>query len=289
VSAVGQRKAGRSEESLADRARRKTEEAADSRAFRGLVRAGFVARGVTYAVVGALALALAAGAGTGGTPANQQGALALVDQGWLGMLALIVIGAGLLAYALWKLLLGIVGRGPEGGGGTSGIDRLGNLAGGVAYVVFFALVVRILVKGGGGSSSGPRHEASGVLGWPGGPALVGLGGGVLIAVSAYQIYDAVSGNFAEEAKTGRMGKRERELFLTLGRLGLTARALVFALIGYFLVRTAIDYNSKAAVGVDGALARLHHQALGPWLVGLVAVGLLVFAVFSFLEARYRRL
>lgn len=289
MSALGQRKAGGTEESPAGRVRRRAENAADSRTFRWLVRAGFMARGVTYAVVGGLALALATGAGTGGTPASQQGALGLLDRGWLGKLALIVIGAGLLAYALWKLLQGILGRGPEGGGSSSGIDRLGNLAGGVAYIVFFALVVRILVKGGGGSSGGPRHEAAGVLGWPGGPVLVGLGGAILVGVSAYQIYDALTGNFAQEAKTGQMGQRERHLFLVIGRVGLTARALVFALIGYFLIRTAFDYNPKNAVGVDGALARLHHQTLGPWLVGLVAIGLLIFAVHSFFEARFRRL
>ncbi len=289
MSAVGQRKARGSEGSRGTRAQRKAERIADSLAFRWLVRAGFVARGVTYAVVGALALALAAGAGTGGTPANQQGALALLDRFWLGTLALIVIGAGLLAYALWKLLQGVVGRGPEGGGGSSGFERLANLAGGVAYIVFFALVVRILVSGGAGSSGGPQHEAAGLLGWPGGPVLVGLGGGVLIAVSAYQIYDAVSGNFAQEAKTGGMGKDERRLFLTLGRVGITARALVFVLIGYFLIRTALDYSPQTAVGVDGALLRLHQQTLGPWIVGLVAIGLLTFAVFSAFEARFRRL
>jgi hypothetical protein len=248
-----------------------------------------LARGVTYGVVGALALALAVGAGTGGTPANQQGALALLDQGWLGKLALIVIAAGLLAYASWKLLQGIFGRGPEGGGSDGVIDRVGNAAGGIAYLIFFAVAIRILASGGESSSSGPRHEAAGVLGWPDGPVLIGIGGAILIGVSAYQIHDGVTGNFAQEAKTGRMGKEQRRLYLLLGRVGLTARALVFALIGYFILRTAFDYNPKSAVGVDGALARLHHQTLGPWLVGLVAVGLLVFAVFSFFEARFRRL
>lgn len=118
---------------------------------------------------------------------------------------------------------------------------------------------------------------------------VPAGFGVLVAVSAYQIYDAISGNFAREQKDQHMGKDERRVFLLLGRVGLTARALVFVLIGYFVIRTAFDFNPKAAVGVDGALSRLHHQPLGPWLVGLVAVGLLVFATFSFFEARYRRL
>jgi hypothetical protein len=248
-----------------------------------------VSRGITYGVIGGLAVALAAGAGTDGTPANQQGALALIASGWLGKLALAVIAAGLLGYAMWKLSQSLLGGGPEGGGGSGTFDRLANAAGGTAYLLFFAVAVRILAQGGGGSSSGPQHEAAGVLGWPGGPALVGLGGGILIAVSVYQLYDGASGNFAQEAKTQNMGRNERHLFLVLGRVGISARALVFILIGYFLVRTAFDYNPKSAVGVDGTLARLHHQAFGPWLVGLVAVGLLVFAAFSLLEGRFRRL
>lgn len=289
MSVVGQRKAAGGKGSLTGKARRETRAAERSQPFRWLVRAGFLARGITYGIVGALALALAAGAGTDGTPASQQGALALLNQGWLGKVALAVIAAGVLAYALWKLTQGILGRGPEGGGGTSLIDRAGNVAGGIAYIVFFAVAVRILTGAGGSSSGGPQHEAAGVLGWPGGPILVGLGGGILVGVSAYQLYDGLSGNFAQEAKTGEMGREQRRLFLALGRIGLSARALVFVLIGYFLVRTAFDYNPSSAVGVDGALARLHHQTFGPWLVGLVGVGLIVFAAFSFLEGRFRRL
>src|SRR5437868_7439383 len=102
---------------IAAAARRETETIQRSVPFRWLVRAGFVARGVTYAVIGALALAIALGAGTMGTPANQQGALELIARTTLGRAALVVICAGLLAYALWKLSQGILGRGPEGGGG----------------------------------------------------------------------------------------------------------------------------------------------------------------------------
>ena len=64
---------------------------------------------------------------------------------------------------------------------------------------------------------------------------------------------------------------------------------MFVLVGYFLVKTAIDFNPHDAVGLDGALARVHHQPFGPWLLGLVAAGLLVFAAYSLFEARYRRL
>ena len=86
-----------------------------------------------------------------------------------------------------------------------------------------------------------------------------------------------------------MTRDEKRIFCTVARIGLISRAVVFALCGYFLAVSAINYDPGSAVGVDGALARLHHQVLGPWLLGIVGAGLLVFAGFSVYEARYRRL
>jgi hypothetical protein len=260
-----------------------------SRVFEWSVRAGFLSRALTYALIGALALALAVGAGTDGTAANQQGALTLIASAPVGRLALVVIAAGLLAYALWKLTQGVLGHGPEGGGGSSLFDRTANIGGGLVYLVFFAVAVRALVGDGGNDSGAPRHATAGVLGWPGGPLIIGAAGAVLLAISAFQIYDGLSGRFAQQAKTGRMSTRERDMFLLIGRVGLTARACVFGLVGYFLLKAAIAFDPRNAVGIDGALARLRHQDLGPLLLGIAAAGLLVFAAFSVLEARFRRL
>jgi hypothetical protein len=151
------------------------------------------------------------------------------------------------------------------------------------------IAIRVLTGTSGNSATEPKHATAGVLGWPGGQLIVGIGGGALIAISLYQLYDAFRGKFAKGVKTQRMGPTERRLFMALGYIGLAARAVVFGLIGYFLLRTAIDFDPTTAVGVDGALARLHHQPVGPEALGLVAVGLLTFSAFSMLEARYRRL
>jgi Domain of Unknown Function (DUF1206) len=272
-----------------DAARRETTTAERSRAFKWLVRLGFVARGITYGVIGALALALALGAGTLGEAPNQQGALALIARTTLGRLALIVICAALLAYALWKLSLGLFGHGPEGAGSLELKERVANMAAGVTYLVFFAVAIKVLTGSAGGASAEPRQTAAGVLGWPGGQLIVGIGGGALLAISLYQLYDAIRGGFAKEEKTESMRPDQRRLFMLVGRIGLTARALVFGVVGYFLTKTAIDFTPRTAVGIDGALSRLHREPYGPWLVALVAVGLLTFAAFSLFEAAYRRL
>lgn len=259
-----------------------------ARPLHWLVRAGFVARGLTYGIIGALALALALGA-AGGSETNQQGALGLIAKAPLGKVALIAVAVGLLAYALWKLTLSAIGTGPEGGGGDKATERLRNLAGGIVYCGFFAVAVGVVTGSGSNQSRQPSRTAAGVFSWPGGRWLVGLAGVGFILVCAVQAYEALNEKFLKENKTERMGSGGRDWFSVIGRIGIVSRALVFAIVGYFLLRSAIDYNPSKAVSVDGALHRVAQQPYGSWLLALVATGLIAFAVFSFVEARYRRL
>lgn len=281
--------AGATAERKAREVRRDTLGVERSRPFALLVRAGFVTRSVTYGVVGGIAMALAIGAGSAPAAPNQQGALALIASVPFGRVAVAVAAVGLLAYALWKLSRAAFGRGPEGGGGPDFKERISGAAGGVVYLAFFAVAVRILFGSSGGGSNGPSKAAAGVLGWPGGAVIVGIAGVVLIAISLFQIFDTWRGGFLDDAKLGEMSEVERRAFTVLGRIGLVARALVFGLVGYFVLKTAIAFNPHEAVGLDGALGRVHHAPYGPWLLGLVAAGLLIFAAYSLLESRYRRL
>jgi hypothetical protein len=81
----------------------------------------------------------------------------------------------------------------------------------------------------------------------------------------------------------------KKWFTWFGTVGHVARAIIFGLVGIFLLKAAIDYKADEAIGLDGALAKLYGQPYGPWLLGAVAVGLIAFGLFSISEARYRRI
>jgi hypothetical protein len=266
----------------------KTLSAGRSTGFRWLVRAGFVARGLVYGVIGGLALALALGAADGSTT-NQQGALALVAAAPLGGVAVAVLAIGMLAYAAWQIGQAILGRGLEDAERDGPADRIGKLGSGLAYLGLFVIAVKALIGAANTESSGPSRAAAGVLGWPGGRWIVGLAGVVFVGVCCYLAYDGLSGSYLDESKTEEMTPEIRRTLDVVGRVGLFSRAVVFALIGYFLIRTAIDFDPAKAIGVDGALREVAQQPYGSWLLGLVAVGLIVFAASSLAEARYRRL
>jgi hypothetical protein len=79
------------------------------------------------------------------------------------------------------------------------------------------------------------------------------------------------------------------LVKALGTVGHIARAVIFGLVAIFLVKASYDYRADEAIGLDGALAKLYNGAYGSWLLGAVALGLILFSVFCLAEARYRRI
>jgi hypothetical protein len=262
------------------------EKVARSDTFEWLSRAGFVARGLIYTIIGVLAVKVAIGAG--GKTTDQQGALKTIAQQPFGKVLLILVAIGLAGYALWRFTHALLGHGPEEADST--FDRLAALGSGAAYALLCGIAVQILVSSADKSSGGSTHKAAaGALGWPAGPWLVGIAGAVLVGVGLYQGYRGLSKDFLEDAKTEEMSPRIRTLYKWIGIFGHMARMVVFGLVGAFLIKAAVEYDPQKAVGIDGALAKLAHNSYGPYLLGLVAAGLVAFGVYSLSDARYRRI
>jgi hypothetical protein len=86
-----------------------------------------------------------------------------------------------------------------------------------------------------------------------------------------------------------MSSRTRKVVEALGVVGTTARGIVFGVIGVFLVVAAVTFDPAKAQGLDGALRKLATTPLGPWLLVAVALGLVIFGVYSWCEARWRKI
>lgn len=262
------------------------EQVAHSRAFSWLARAGFVARGLIYGIIGILAIKLAVGAG--GATTNQQGALKTIAHQPFGKVLLTLVAIGLGGYALWRIVHALLGHGPEGS--DSDFDRVAAFGSGIVYAGLCAIAVEILLGSGSSGGSGTASKTtSGALGWPGGTWLVAIAGAVLIGIGLYQGYRGISKDFLKDSKTEEMSARVRGWIEWIGSFGHLARMAVFGLVGVFLIKAAIDYNPNKAVGLDGALAKIAHASYGPFLLGIVAAGLIAFGVYSLSDARYRRI
>jgi hypothetical protein len=244
-------------------------------------RLGLVARGVVYATVGVLAFKLALG--DGGRATDQQGALTTIAKQSFGKILLIAIAAGLAAYASWRLWRAWKGHEDDGLK-----ERLSGVVSGIAYGALCVTAIKILVGSGGRSKSPEDKATGGVLDWPAGRYIVGAVGVIIIVEGLAQVATGLRQTFCEKARINRMGPYARKIYGWIGTVGYCARGVVFGLIGYFVLKAAIDFDPDEAVALDGALAKVAHQDLGPLLLGLVAAGLIAFAVFCFAEARYRK-
>lgn len=268
---------------VTDMAKSHGEQLAHAKTLGWLARAGLVARGVVYGIIGVLALKLALG--DGGKATDQEGALQTIAHQSFGKALLVLVAIGLGGYALWRLIRAAVGHGAEQT--DSGFDRISALDSGIAYGLLCIAAIGILTSSGGGGGS-TKETTGGVLEWPAGQILVGVAGAILIGVAFYQAYKGLAREFLEDAKTGEMSESVEKGYTALGVFGHVARAVVFALVGYGLLKAALDYNPKEAVGLDGALREVAHASYGPALLGLVALGLAGFALYSIVDSRYRK-
>lgn len=268
---------------MAEKAAQAAGDAAGSPVLGHLARAGFVARGLVYLVIAILTIELAVG--ERGTTTNQQEALRTIAEQPLGQILLLLVAVGLASYALWMLARAVIGHGVEKV--DSGWDRVSALASAAAYGILCATAVAVLA-GTGAESGATKKATGGVLGWPGGTVLVAIAGGIVIGVGIYQAYKGVARKFLEEADTEQMGHDLLRGYTALGVFGYVARAVVFVVVGFGLIKAAVEFDPKKAVGLDGALHELANSSYGPLLLWVVAVGLAGFSLYSFADARYHR-
>jgi hypothetical protein len=263
---------------------------ANSKVMRGLARLGYAAKGVVYIIIGFLAAKLALG--QGGQATDQRGALRDLAGQPFGHFLLIIVAIGLLAFGLWSLIQALYDTEGEGRNAKGIIGRIGYAVVGIAYIVLsFGAYQLVTGSGNGGSSttSTTQDVTAKLLALPFGVPLVVIAGLVMLGVALYLYARAWRANFQRHLALSTLRPPVKKTMVFLGRLGYAALGVVFTIIGIFLIVAAVQFNPRQAKGLDAALGELLKLPLGQVLLGLVALGLLAYGVYSFVEARYRRI
>lgn len=271
-------------------ANRTTRNAATGKWMTGFARLGYVAKGVVYIIIGFLAGKLALG--QGGQATDQKGALRTISEQPFGKFLLIVIAIGLLAFGLWSLIQGIYDTEGEGRRAKGIVARIGYAVVGITYLVlaFGAYQLAVGTGNGGNSTTSTTQDATAkLLALPFGVPLVVIVGLVVLGIAFYLFARAYRAKFQRRLALSNLRPQVRKAMISLGRLGYAALGVVFTIIGIFLIVAAVQFNAQQAKGLDAAIGELQKLPFGQLLLGLMALGLLAYGVYSFVEARYRRL
>jgi hypothetical protein len=254
-----------------------------------LARLGYLAKGVVYAVVGVLALQVAFGAG--GQTTDTKGALATLAQGSLGTALLAVVAVGLVGYVLWRVVQAWMDPDGKGTSAKGLAQRAFYLVSAAIHTALALAAFRLVLGTGGVGAHGDQSARSWtarLMAEPFGQALVAVVGLVIAGVGLWQGYKAWKEKFRHKLRLDGMNPRHAEWAVRISKLGILARGVVFVMIGTFLVQAALTANPRRARGLDGALETLAAQPHGTLLLALAAAGLVAYAVYMALEARYRR-
>ena len=253
-----------------------------------LARFGYVAKGFVYAAIGVLALLAAFSAG--GKTTDTSGALQTISNQPFGQILLALIAVGLVGYAIWRLIEAFNDPDNKGSDAKGIFSRLGYTLSGLAYlgVAFNAALLAFgSSSGSSGGSSSKQDWTATVMQQPFGRWLVGIGGALVIGIGFYRIYQAYKTKFRKKLNMSELNAKQEKWLVNISRFGIAARGVVFVMIGFFVLQAAKNYNPQQVKGLDGALQTLTRQPYGKVLLGLMALGLIAYAVYLGLQARYR--
>jgi hypothetical protein len=255
-----------------------------------LARFGYAAKGVVYIIIGVLA-GLAAFNQKGGRTTDSTGAFEEIIFRPYGQVLLGAIAVGLAGYALWCMMQAFKDTEHKGSNTKGLIIRLGYGVAGLIHGGLAFSAAQLIV----GSGSRYRGEESSkewtaiLLAQPLGQWLVGAIGVGIIVVAIIQIFQAYTAKFREELERHEMSARAELWAIRAGRIGIAARGIVFGVIGVFLMLAAFHANPNEARGLSGALRSIEQRPFGPWLLAIVALGLVAYGIYMFVLTRYRRI
>jgi hypothetical protein len=250
-----------------------------------LTRVGYVAKGVVYLLVGGTGLFVAVGLTEQARGSAQ--VLRLLATLPMGRLLIAALTVGLVGYSVLSFVAAV--RAPEAEQGVRGaVARLADAIVGLVYAGLAALAVRLLADPVADTRIASELWAARLLTLPGGRALLGVAGVVVAAVGGYLAWRAAARPVSGDFERRRVSPAVTRGVVLLARLGLAARAVLFALCGALLVRAGWTGEARRVGGLGDALDTLADAPAGPVVVGAVALGCVAYGAYQLAKARWRR-
>lgn len=240
-------------------------------------RAGWFARGVVYCLLAYIALTSA-----GASDASPQGVFRSVQEMPAGSWLLGLLAAGLALYGAYRVYSAALDSEGKGDDAKGVAVRIGYAASGLAHFGLAYAAIRLAFgQPSGGEGETEERAASMMLDIPLGGTILGALGLAFLAAAAHQLIKAWTTEFMEDMAAGAP-----RWVVPVGRAGLVARGVVFAIIGLSLLSAGWFGAADEVKGLGDALSSLSEH---PELYSLVAIGLFMFGVHSFVDARWRRI
>lgn len=251
-------------------------------------RLGYGARGFVYVSVGVVALMAAWDRVS--DPVGSRGAIALLAGRPQDRLWLILLGVGLWAFVLWRVLQAVFDADRQGCGREALLSRGGQALSGLFYGALGASVFEFLDEAPANPNAADMAEnqdkAAALLALPfGSLALMAVGLGIL-AVGLGNVVRGLRSDFGSSlACSDDLSRR----VVPIARAGYIARGVALLPLAVFVGLAGLNARAAEVSSFGAGLEALESQPGGSWVLGITALGLIAFGVFALVEARWRRI
>lgn len=254
--------------------------------LKNIARTGLVAKGIIYAIIGILTFLAAFN--LGGQKTGKLQVLDFLEKQAFGKILLIIIALGLMCYAFWRLTQAI--KDPEniGDDKKAKAKRAGYFISGLLYLGF-GVIAFLDAVGSANNSSGSSGKNSSFLATNFGLIVLGIVGVVLIGIGIYQFTRIKEDKFQKKFSSKALSeeKRKRTIYNS-AYFGLASRGVIFLILGFFCIKAAYTSDPNKIKTTEEVFSFIKESSYGSWLLGIVAAGLISYAIYTFMLAKYRR-
>ncbi|WP_051348689.1 DUF1206 domain-containing protein [Peribacillus kribbensis] len=244
-------------------------------------RAGFMAKGSVFILVGIFSFLASLGVGHKAKGTN--GVFASLSSSPFGEVVLWMIALGLACFSMWQII-----RCFHPQKGKKWTERSSASISCCIYIVLTGKAVSLAIHSG---HSGGAKElwAARILQYQAGQWLIGgIGAGILL-FGIHEIYSGYKQKYMDQFKTADMSEKEITAARTSGRIGLFSRGAVFGVLGFFIMKMAIEANPNHPKSLDGALEKILEQPHGRILLAMISAGFILYGLFEILKGKNRHL
>lgn len=249
-----------------------------------LARAGLIAKGMVYVILGILGFMAAFEiGGTTNDDTNKTGALVSIKELPGGLIILVLLVIGLICYSGWRLIQSFAG---SSNAETKWTKRVRYFWSAIIYLLLAATALQMIFLNRNGKGHQDQYWVSRILQHPSGQFIITLAGIVLAAIGVYQIYYGLSEKYRKHVQELNTHGSKSKFLLTSGKIGYIARGVVWIIIGYLFFLAGLHKNSAEAGDTGKAFGFIENSAFGSYLLGALGLGLIAYGIFNFIRARY---
>lgn len=254
-----------------------------------IARLGLISKGIVYILIGLLAFMAAFElGGQSNNSASKEGAFRFIQKMPAGKFLLGAVALGLLCYAIWRAVQVVTAKDKEHKLSKRLTKQLRYALSGLAHLSlgFYAAKMVLQKETNGGSSN--QNMIAQVMEKSYGPLLLIIAGGIIAAVGIYQLWFAFSEKYKKHIATGAIHNQASTVLLRAGKIGYSARGVVWLILAWMLIKAALHHNASEAGNTSEAFRFLEEASYGSYLLGALGFGLACYGAFNFIRARYEK-